>query len=62
MGGTGENRRFWVEFCVKGQHCNEILFHLGHLKYAEDFELILGGFLETCKMQILDWVVTEHLV
>jgi len=30
-GVTGENRRFWVEFCVKGRHFDEILFHVGRL-------------------------------
>jgi hypothetical protein len=28
---TGEPQRFLDEFCIKGQHCAEILFHLGRL-------------------------------
>jgi len=31
LGVTKETQRFWDEFCVKGRHCDEILFDLGHL-------------------------------
>lgn len=40
---TGKEWRVWDEFCVKGQHCDKLLFGRGRLIEADIYYLILRG-------------------